>query len=108
MEHYHEEERELLPMLQGAGIGSKQQRELVAESLAVMEASHAHLLPFLFQGLCPHEIHQYLSMMMQSSSEQKNELFARVLQVMMNLANEEFEAIKDIVQERVATLATIT
>ncbi len=94
-------------MLQGAGIGSKQQRELVAESLAVMEASHAHLLPFFFQGFCPHEIHQYLSMMMQSSSEQKNELFARVLQV-MNLANEEFEAIKDIVQERVATLATIT
>jgi iron-sulfur cluster repair protein YtfE (RIC family) len=105
VEHYHEEERELLPMLQGAGIASKQQRELVAESLAVMEASHAHLLPFLFQGLCPHEIHQYLSMM-QSSSEQKNELFARVLQV-MNLANEEFEAVKDIVQERVAALATI-
>jgi hypothetical protein len=44
--------------------------------------------------------------MMQSSSEQKNELFARVFQV-MNLANEEFEAVKDIVQERVATLATI-
>ncbi|CAK9874795.1 unnamed protein product [Sphagnum jensenii] len=105
VEHYHGEERELLPMLQGAGIGSKQQRELVAESLAVMEASHAHLLPFLFQGLCPREIHQYLSMM-QSSSEQKKELFARVLQV-MNLANEEFEAVKDIVQERVAALATI-
>ncbi|CAK9205947.1 unnamed protein product [Sphagnum troendelagicum] len=107
VEHYHEEERELLPMLEGAGIGSKQQETLIGQCLTVMEASHAHLLPFLFQGLCPHEIHQYLGAMQSSSKEENSKILERVLQV-MSLASEEFEGLKKVVQERVTALAAMT
>ncbi len=94
-------------MLEGAGIGSKQQGTLIGQCLTVMEASHAHLLPFLLQGLCPHEIHQYLGAMQSSSKEENSKILERVLQV-MSLASEEYEGLKKLVQERVTALAAMT
>jgi hypothetical protein len=46
VEHYHEEERDLLPQLNAAGLGNKKQEELVIQSIAVMEETHGRLLPF--------------------------------------------------------------
>jgi hypothetical protein len=107
VEHYHEEEREQLPLLEAAGFGTKKQEMLVGQCLAVMEMSHGHLLPYLLQGLQPHEIQQYLGIL-QHLSEQNNttpQLLLQVSQILSN-ADEEFAGVWKVAQERVPTLAT--
>ena len=107
MEHYHEEERDLLPQLNAAGLGNKKQEELVVQSVAVMEASHAQLLPFLLQGLEPHDIHQYLGLLQCSFEGGKTKLFTRISFVLKN-AGEEFQDVCKVAQERINALSAVS
>ncbi|CAM6046497.1 unnamed protein product [Sphagnum compactum] len=105
VEHYHEEEREQLPLLEAAGFGTKKQDGLVGQCLAVMETSHGHLLPYLLQGLRPHEIHQYLGILQHFSKQTNSQVLLRVSQILSN-ADEEFLGVWKVAQERVPALAT--
>lgn len=103
MEHYHEEERDLLPQLNIADLGREKQDELVTQCSAVMEESHGRLLPFLLQGLQPHEINQYIGLFQKSFEGGKSRFFTRTSFCLKN-ADEEFKDVCKMAQERISEL----
>lgn len=105
MEHYHEEERDLLPQLNAAGLGNKKQEELVSQSIAVMEETHGRLLPFFLQGLEPHEISQYIGLLHSSCDGGKSRVFTRISFCLKN-ADDEFKEVCMAAQGIISELAT--
>lgn len=103
VEHYHEEERDLLPQLNIADLGRKMQEEMVTQCCAVMEESHGRQLPFLLQGLQPHEVYQYLGLFQTAFEGGKSRMFTRMSFCLKN-ADEEFKEVCKLAQERIAEL----
>jgi len=104
VEHYHEEERDLLPQLNAAGLGNKKQDELVIQSIAVMEETHGRLLPFLLQGLEAHEISQYIGLLQSSFKGGKSRVYTRMSFCLKN-ADEEFKEVCRVAQAKMIELA---
>lgn len=102
-EHFKEEEKEQLPLLEAAGFGTSKQQPMVAQAFLVMEASHSRLLPYLLEGLKPHEVHQYLGIMKLSTADnaEKNSMLRRIAHV---LNNEEFEYVRKVAIDRIPSL----
>jgi len=103
VEHFHEEERDLLPQLNIADLGRKMQEEMVTQCYAVMEESHGRLLPFLLQGIQPHEVCQYLGLFQKAFEGGKSRIFTRMSFCLKN-ADEEFKDVCKLAQERIAEL----
>ncbi|KAG9459060.1 hypothetical protein H6P81_003568 [Aristolochia fimbriata] len=62
-EHFEEEEGELLPLLETAGMSREQQERALGQCMeAVMEVSHSRLFHFLISALLPAEAMQYLDL----------------------------------------------
>lgn len=61
-EHFEEEEKGILPLLEGAELSQGQQDKLLDQSLDVMPSTHSHLLRFFMEGLLPHEAILYLDL----------------------------------------------
>lgn len=69
-EHFAEEERELLPLLEE--LTAEEPAAAAAEQLVeVMEATHGHLFNFLISGLLPHEAMQYIDVLCRCSDRQR-------------------------------------
>lgn len=107
VEHYHEEERDLLPQLNAAGLGNQKQDELVIQSIAVMEETHGRLLPFLLQGLQAHEINQYIGLFRSSFEGGKSRIYTRMLFCLKN-ADDEFREVCRVAQAKMSELANST
>lgn len=101
-EHFQEEEKEQLPLLQAAGYGMRRQQPMVAQAFMVMESMHSRLLPYLLEGLKPHEVHQYLGLMTSFTNE--NEKNAMVPRIAHALQNDEYENVRKVAVDRVPTL----
>lgn len=106
IEHFKEEETELLPLLNAAGVGSKQQSALVGKCVEIMESMHARLFPFMLSGLQPHQIHQYVSLLQKSLEEGNKALLSRMLTILKQ-TEDEYAPVWVVVKERLPTLAAL-
>ncbi|XP_076890976.1 uncharacterized protein LOC143542225 [Bidens hawaiensis] len=61
-QHFEEEEREVLPLMEAVELTQGQQERLIEQSLDVMPSTHSHLLKFFMEGLLPHEAMLYLDL----------------------------------------------
>ncbi|XP_002980645.2 uncharacterized protein LOC9656266 [Selaginella moellendorffii] len=102
VKHFLDEERELLPSLEVAGVDARKQELLMADGLSLMGASHSHLLPYLLSALLPHEIHQYMVLLQRSFREQQGKV-ERVVTILRS--DDEFQGVWQIVQDRVPLVA---
>lgn len=106
VEHFQEEETELLPLLNAAGVGSKQQEALVCQCVEIMESMHARMLSFMLSGLHPHQIHQYLSLL-QKSLEESNKVLLTRMMTALKQSDDEYAFVWGVVKERLPTLASL-
>ncbi|KAI3809269.1 hypothetical protein L1987_25240 [Smallanthus sonchifolius] len=61
-QHFEEEERGILPLMEAAELTQGQQERLLEQSLDVMPSTHSHLLKFFMEGLLPQEAMLYLDL----------------------------------------------
>ncbi|KAJ0771283.1 putative hemerythrin [Helianthus annuus] len=61
-QHFEEEERGILPLMEAVELTQGQQERLLEQSLDVMPSTHSHLLKFFMEGLLPHEAMHYLDL----------------------------------------------
>lgn len=61
-QHFEEEERGILPLMEAAELTQGQQEKLLEQSLDVMPSTHSHLLKFFMEGLLPQEAMLYLDL----------------------------------------------
>ncbi|MCO5602943.1 hypothetical protein L7F22_057084 [Adiantum nelumboides] len=99
IEHFKEEETELLSLLNAAGVGNKQQAALVGKCVEIMESMHARLFPFMLSGLQPHQIHQYINLL-QKSLEEGNKVTLGRLMTALKQADDEYGSVWAVVRER--------
>ncbi|XP_058107356.1 uncharacterized protein LOC131250944 isoform X2 [Magnolia sinica] len=83
-DHFEEEERELLPLLEAVDMNKERQESVVAQCLEVMEGTHSsHLFQFLMDGLKPLEAMQYLDTISRCSDRQRVSSLHRALMARM-------------------------
>lgn len=107
IEHFQEEETELLPLLNAAGIGSKQQSDLVGNCVEIMESTHARMFSFMLSGLWPHQIHQYLSLLHKSLADECNKLLFTRMMTALRQSDDEYASVWGVVKERLPALASL-
>lgn len=102
-EHFQEEEREQLLLLEAAGYGTRKQQPMVVQAFMVMETTHSRLLPYLLEGLKPHEVHQYLGLMTSFTSDyEKNSMLPRIAHALNS--SDEYESVRKVAVDRVPSL----
>lgn len=102
MEHFQEEEREQLQLLEAAGLDIKKQEELVDQALPLQEMTHFTLLPYLLQGLLPFEVHQYLGLMIQYTVRERISILPRIVH---SLGDDEWLDVWRVAKDRVPSLS---
>lgn len=70
-EHFQEEERKLLPLLEAVDLNKGQQERLLEQCFEVMHGTHSHLFRFFIEGLCPQDAMHYLDLVSSCSDRQK-------------------------------------
>lgn len=76
-EHFKEEEKELLPLLEAVErmqiqLGNDDaSSSLVEKVMAFMEGTHSHLFPFFMAGLLPHEAMEYVDLVSLRTRDQQ-------------------------------------
>lgn len=79
-EHFEEEERELLPLMEGAELSKEEQERVLDQCLDVMQGTHSHLFRFFLEGLLPHEAMQYLDLIAKSTDKARaSSMFLRIV-----------------------------
>lgn len=101
LEHFREEETELLPLLKAAGVGSKQQASLVGKCVNIMESLHSQLFPCLLSGLQPHQIHQYLKCLEDGQTVSLKQIIGA-----LKHSEDDYEFVWTVVKERLPALAS--
>lgn len=61
-EHFEEEERDLLPLVEATELSTEQQKRTLAQCVSVMQGTHSRLFNFFLEGLTPEEAMQYLDL----------------------------------------------
>lgn len=61
-EHFEEEERDLLPLVEATELSSEQQKRVLAQCVSAMQGTHSRLFNFFLEGLAPEEAMQYLDL----------------------------------------------
>jgi len=100
MEHFQEEEQILLPLLEAAELGSREQEALLGSCFSVMELSHSQHFPYLLSGLLPHEIQEYLQVAQRCQEKEK---IQRMIQSLRS-ADDDCKTQVAIVQKRLPAL----
>ncbi|XP_008806114.2 uncharacterized protein LOC103718891 [Phoenix dactylifera] len=75
-EHFKEEEKELLPLLEAAertriGEENDTSSSFAEQVMLLMESTHSHLFPFFMAGLLPHEAMQYVDLVCLCTCDQQ-------------------------------------
>lgn len=63
-QHFEEEERDLLPLMEAMELSKEQEKRELMECLNVMQGTHSHMLNFFLEGLLPLEAMHYLRFIM--------------------------------------------
>lgn len=80
-EHFQEEERKLLPLLEAVDLNKGQQQRLLEQCLEVMHGTLSHLFRFFIEGLCPQDAIHYLDLVSSCSDQQKvSSMFSLILE----------------------------
>ncbi|XP_073293274.1 uncharacterized protein [Primulina huaijiensis] len=61
-QHFEEEERELMPLMEATELNKSQQEKVLQQSLDVMRETHSNLFRFFMEGLRPNDAMQYFDM----------------------------------------------
>lgn len=61
-EHFEEEERDLLPLVEATELSTEQQKRTLAQCVSAMQGTHSRLFNFFLEGLTPEEAMQYLDL----------------------------------------------
>ncbi|XP_042012855.1 uncharacterized protein LOC121761274 [Salvia splendens] len=61
-QHFEEEERELLPLMEATELNKLQQEKVLQQSLDAMRETHSHLFRFFMEGLCPQDGMHYFGL----------------------------------------------
>ncbi|KAJ9540150.1 hypothetical protein OSB04_026656 [Centaurea solstitialis] len=78
-EHFEEEEKGILPLMEGAELSELQQDKLLEQTLDVMPATHSNLLRFFMEGLLPHEAMLYLDLITRCTHKDRSASIYRFL-----------------------------
>ncbi|CAL5343145.1 unnamed protein product [Camellia sinensis] len=70
-EHFEEEERELLPLMEATELSREQQEKVLEQCLDVMQGTHSHLFHFFIEGLLPQDAMHYLDLVIKSSNKER-------------------------------------
>lgn len=106
--HFNDEEKRVLSSLDlaASGLGRTQQEGLVTRCMAVMEASHSHLLAYMLSGLSPDDIHQYMGAAQKCLGESKPVLLRRMIQLLKGTDDEQLQSVWNVIREKLPALAT--
>lgn len=107
IEHFREEEIELLPLLNAAGVGIRQQAVLLENCLDIMDSMHSQLFPFLLSGLQPHQIHQYLETLQKCLENSKTESLMKMINSLKR-SDDEYHFIWSLVEDRLPALTSLS
>ncbi|KAL3838181.1 hypothetical protein ACJIZ3_022772 [Penstemon smallii] len=61
-QHFEEEERELLPLMEATELNKSQQSKVLQQSLDVMRETHSHMFRFFMEGLQPQDAMRYFDL----------------------------------------------
>ncbi|XP_047974860.1 uncharacterized protein LOC125217080 [Salvia hispanica] len=61
-QHFEEEERELLPLMEATDLNKVQHEKVLQQSLDAMRETHSHLFRFFMEGLCPQDGMHYFGL----------------------------------------------
>ncbi|KAK1409708.1 hypothetical protein QVD17_36237 [Tagetes erecta] len=78
-QHFEEEERGILPLMEAAELTQSQQERLLEQCLDVMPSTHSHLLKFFMEGLLPHEAMLYLDLITRCTDKERSGSIYRFL-----------------------------
>lgn len=78
-QHFEEEERELLPLMEATELSREQQEKVLEQCLDVMQGTHSHLFRFFMEGLLPLDALQYLDMVIASGNKERVASMLRVI-----------------------------
>lgn len=78
-DHFDEEERNLLPLMEAAELTKSQQKKVVEQCIDVMKGTHSNLFNFFIEGLLPHEAMEYLELVMTCLDKEKAISVLRIL-----------------------------
>ncbi|KAL7215374.1 hypothetical protein ACSBR1_027528 [Camellia fascicularis] len=67
-EHFEEQERELLPLMEATELSREQQEKVLEQCLDVMQGTHSHLFHFFIEALLPQDAMHYLDLAIKSSN----------------------------------------
>ncbi|KAK1396583.1 Hemerythrin/HHE cation-binding motif [Heracleum sosnowskyi] len=70
-EHFQDEERKLLPLMEAVDLNKGQQERLLEQCFEVMHGTHSHLFRFFIEGLCPQDAMHYLDLVSSSIDREK-------------------------------------
>ncbi|KAJ0044539.1 hypothetical protein Pint_05812 [Pistacia integerrima] len=71
-EHFEEEERDLLPLVQATEMSKEQQKKILVQCVNTMQGTHSHLFKVFLEGLLPQEAMLYLDLI--TDAVTKNQL----------------------------------
>lgn len=70
-QHFEEEERKLLPLLEAAELTKLQQVSALEQCLSTMDGTHSRLFRFFMEGLVPQDAMQYMDMVAKCSDKDR-------------------------------------
>nr|GMD86188.1 uncharacterized protein LOC109186623 isoform X1 [Ipomoea batatas] len=83
-QHFEEEERELLPLMEATDLSKLQQVKALEQCLDTMQGTHSHLFRFFMEGLLPRDAMQYMDMIARCSD---NERVCRLFRLVVEKEN---------------------
>ncbi|XP_019192234.1 PREDICTED: uncharacterized protein LOC109186623 isoform X2 [Ipomoea nil] len=83
-QHFEEEERELLPLMEATDLSKLQQVKALEQCLDTMQGTHSHLFSFFMEGLLPRDAMHYMDIIARCSD---NERVCRLFRLLVEKEN---------------------
>ena len=78
-EHFDEEEKDLLPLLEATELSGEQQMTVFEQCFDAMKATHSHLFNFFLEGLHPSEAMEYVDLIMKCSDKERTASMIQII-----------------------------
>ncbi|KAL8159660.1 hypothetical protein V2J09_001197 [Rumex salicifolius] len=102
-EHFEEEERSVLPVLEAVELSKEQQKTTLSKCITEMQGTHSRLFRFFMEGLKPYEAVQYMNLIVDNIDKDKAAaMLCRLLkrpqesQILVFVADFEFQGTSEI------------
>ncbi|XVF41285.1 hypothetical protein PTKIN_Ptkin01aG0268200 [Pterospermum kingtungense] len=78
-EHFDEEERDLLPLIEATELSGEQQTRVFEQCFDAMKATHSHLFNFFLEGLLPSEAMEYVDLVTKCSDKEQTASMIQII-----------------------------